>query len=139
MKVLPMNELTDWNGAVYGPVRTWRKIEGLCVFALSILLYWRAGLSWWIFLGLFLTPDLAMLAYLINRGIGGACYNIVHSYVLPLALVMAAIALGQTGLLPYLYIWAAHIGLDRFLGYGLKYPTAFGRTHLGYLKPTTGR
>jgi hypothetical protein len=28
-------------------------------------------------------------------------------------------------------IWAAHIGFDRGLGYGLKYPTGFGDTHLG--------
>jgi hypothetical protein len=28
-------------------------------------------------------------------------------------------------------IWAAHIGFDRLLGYGLKYPTAFTDTHLG--------
>jgi hypothetical protein len=28
-------------------------------------------------------------------------------------------------------IWAAHIGGDRALGFGLKYPTAFKDTHLG--------
>ena len=27
-------------------------------------------------------------------------------------------------------IWLAHIGADRLLGYGLKYPTAFTDTHL---------
>ena len=27
-------------------------------------------------------------------------------------------------------IWLVHIGADRLLGYGLKYPTAFGETHL---------
>jgi hypothetical protein len=27
-------------------------------------------------------------------------------------------------------IWLAHIGLDRTLGYGLKYPTFFEDTHL---------
>jgi hypothetical protein len=27
-------------------------------------------------------------------------------------------------------IWLAHIGADRALGYGLKYPTAFKDTHL---------
>jgi hypothetical protein len=27
-------------------------------------------------------------------------------------------------------IWLAHIGLDRAVGYGLKYPTAFKETHL---------
>jgi len=29
-------------------------------------------------------------------------------------------------------IWSAHIGFDRLLGYGLKYPSAFGPTHLGW-------
>jgi hypothetical protein len=28
-------------------------------------------------------------------------------------------------------IWATHVGIDRALGYGLKYPSAFGDTHLG--------
>jgi hypothetical protein len=27
-------------------------------------------------------------------------------------------------------IWLGHIGMDRALGYGLKYPTAFKDTHL---------
>lgn len=28
-------------------------------------------------------------------------------------------------------IWAGHIGADRALGYGLKFPTGFTDTHLG--------
>ncbi len=28
-------------------------------------------------------------------------------------------------------IWLAHIGIDRALGYGLKYADGFGFTHLG--------
>jgi hypothetical protein len=28
-------------------------------------------------------------------------------------------------------IWAAHIGFDRMLGYGLKYSSSFNDTHLG--------
>jgi hypothetical protein len=28
-------------------------------------------------------------------------------------------------------IWLAHVGVDRALGYGLKYASAFGDTHLG--------
>jgi hypothetical protein len=30
----------------------------------------------------------------------------------------------------YVLIWTAHIAMDRALGYGLKYPTAFKSTHL---------
>jgi hypothetical protein len=32
-------------------------------------------------------------------------------------------------------IWAAHIGFDRLLGYGLKYSSNFQHTHLGLLGP----
>ncbi|MCL4805949.1 MAG: DUF4260 family protein, partial [Anaerolineae bacterium] len=31
---------------------------------------------------------------------------------------------------PVALIWLAHIGLDRMLGFGLKYPDAFRHTHL---------
>ena len=134
-----MNQLTISDGAVFGPVRIWLRAEGFSVAALSVLLYWMSGWSWWIFLALLLTPDLSMLPYLINPKLGGASYNIVHSYLLPLVLATVAIGLGGTGMLPYLYIWTAHIGLDRLLGYGLKYPTAFGRTHLGNLAAGPGR
>ncbi len=34
-------------------------------------------------------------------------------------------------MLPEAVIWFAHLGFDRLLGYGLKYPTTFGDTHLG--------
>jgi hypothetical protein len=33
-------------------------------------------------------------------------------------------------LLPYGLIWIVHIGMDRMLGFGLKYPTGFKETHL---------
>jgi hypothetical protein len=134
-----MNPLSISDGAVSGPVRIWLRAEGFAVVALSVLLYRSSGRSWWIFLALLLTPDLSMLPYLINPKVGGASYNIVHSYFLPLVLATVAIALGETGMLPYVFIWMAHIGLDRLLGYGLKYPAAFARTHLGNLANGPGR
>ena len=30
-------------------------------------------------------------------------------------------------------IWVAHIGMDRLMGYGLKYPSAFKDTHLQHV------
>jgi hypothetical protein len=36
-------------------------------------------------------------------------------------------------LLPYAVIWIAHIGMDRMLGFGLKYPTRFEDTHLQHV------
>ena len=37
---------------------------------------------------------------------------------------------GSEGAVKVGLIWLAHIGMDRTLGYGLKYPTAFKDTHL---------
>ncbi len=51
--------------------------------------------------------------------------------MLPLALALGASATGRADLLPFALIWTAHISFDRLLGYGLKYPTKFGDTHLG--------
>ena len=121
------------DGAVTGAVRTWLKAEGLAVLVLSALFYWHTGSSWWMFIGLLLVPDLAMLPYLLNTKAGSLSYNIVHSYLLPLGMATVAIAIYRAGILPFLCIWTAHIGMDRFLGYGLKYPTSFGSTHLGLI------
>jgi len=51
----------------------------------------------------------------------------------PVLLAGFAVVSSHFGLLPYLLIWTAHIAMDRALGYGLKYPTSFKKTHLGWL------
>jgi hypothetical protein len=58
-------------------------------------------------------------------------YNTFHTYVLPAALAFAALLLRSHGVMPIVLIWANHIGVDRLLGYGLKYADGFGWTHLG--------
>jgi hypothetical protein len=40
--------------------------------------------------------------------------------------------MAETQVLGIALIWTAHIGFDRMMGYGLKYATAFGATHLGW-------
>jgi hypothetical protein len=86
---------------------------------------------WGIFALLILVPDLSLLGYLHSAGKGAAAfYNLVHSYVLPLALGLLAwrhdlpIA-GQLAL-----IWLSHISFDRLLGFGLKFPGVFRYTHI---------
>jgi hypothetical protein len=44
---------------------------------------------------------------------------------------MAGVALQRPPLLAVSALWLAHVGFDRMLGYGLKYGTGFGDTHLG--------
>lgn len=44
---------------------------------------------------------------------------------------MAGLALGASLPVAIALVWAAHVGFDRMLGYGLKYASGFGHTHLG--------
>jgi len=118
-------------GYVTGGARLILRIEGFAAFAAALAFYAYGGFSWPAFALLFFSPDLIMLAYLAGPRIGAAGYNLVHTYMLALGLTLA----GFFGGLPLAtaggLIWIAHIGFDRTLGYGLKYPTAFGDTHLG--------
>jgi len=106
------------------------RIEGAAMFACSLFLYHFLGASWSVLLALFLWPDLFMLGYLANAKLGARLYNLVHADALPLALAGASLGVRQSGLLAFALIWLAHIGGDRALGYGLKYPTFFKDTHL---------
>lgn len=105
-------------------------LEGLAVLVAAIALYFDAGYGWLLLVVLFLAPDLSMLGYLGGPRLGALAYDVVHTYALPLALGLAGVLAG-TGLAVQLaLIWAAHIGLDRLVGYGLKYPSGFKDTHL---------
>ena len=55
----------------------------------------------------------------------------MHTYLGPVALLGATAVLAMPTGLSIALIWAAHIGIDRALGFGLKYPDAFSSTHLG--------
>ena len=117
--------------AVFGAgVRALLRLEGLAAFAAAIALYAHAGFSWLVFALLVLAPDLSMLAHLAGPQIGAAGYNLAHTYTLALALTLAGFIGGVPAAAAGALIWIAHIGFDRALGYGLKYPTGFGDTHL---------
>jgi hypothetical protein len=72
-----------------------------------------------------------MVGYSVNSKVGTTVYNLGHTYVIPLAILLVAHVLDSAPLLGLSLIWIAHIGLDRLIGYGLKLPTGFKDTHLG--------
>lgn len=117
--------------AVGARVRLFLRLEGLFLAAITAVLYARTGANWWLFAALWLTPDLSMLGYLAGPCWGARCYNAIHTTVTPLTLALVALLLHTGSPLPYALIWLNHIGVDRLLGYGLKYPAGFGWTHLG--------
>ena len=97
--------------------------------ALATYLYARGDGSWLIYAALFFVPDFSFAGYLAGPRIGAVIYNVAHSYIGPAMLAATLLNTGQAVTVPL--VWAAHIGFDRVMGYGLKYPSSFGDTHLG--------
>lgn len=119
-------------GAVTGAPRVILRLEGAALFALATLAYAHLGaLGWGVYAAVFLLPDVAFLAYLVGPRAGAAAYNATHGLLGPAALALASVALAAPAAGALALVWAAHVGFDRMLGYGLKYPSAFRDTHLG--------
>ncbi len=114
-----------------GGVRGLLRLEGTVVLGVALAAYAQFGAGWGVFALWLLAPDLSLLGYLAGPRVGAALYNAAHSYVGPVLLL----ALGVFATLPWAVagglIWLTHIGLDRALGYGLKYAAGFAFTHLG--------
>jgi hypothetical protein len=117
-------------GLTLSPPRILLHLEGVVFFLGAIALYTSQAASGVVFVLLLLAPDLSALGYLVNPRVGSLAYNAAHTYIVPAAL--AALALAGQWLLgvQLALIWFAHISMDRMLGFGLKYPTAFKDTHL---------
>ena len=126
-------------GAATGGVRILLRLEGLTLFLGMVALYASWDGSWWVFALLFFVPDLSFLAYLSDAKFGALVYNAAHSYMAPVALMTLGFGLASPLVLSIALIWLAHIGIDRALGYGLKYSTGFNFTHLGRIgrRPAT--
>ena len=114
------------------------RLEGVALLVLAVAIYARSGSSWVLFAVLFLAPDISFAGYLLGARTGAAVYNAAHVTILPIALALAGRFSGMEILVNYALIWLAHIGFDRTLGYGLKYPAGFGFTHLGRVGKAAG-
>jgi Domain of unknown function (DUF4260) len=117
--------------AVAGTPRLLLRLEGAALVLVAAALYWRLGESWWMFAILILAPDLSLLAYFGGPRFGAIVYNALHATVGPFVLALAGMVLPWELAIALTLIWLAHIGADRALGYGLKYASGFGFTHLG--------
>ena len=106
------------------------RVEGVALLVLSVLLYWVNGGGWLMFGVLLLVPDLSMLGYLAGPQVGAAIYNTFHTYAMPAVLGALGMIFASPLMVAVALIWFAHIGMDRTVGYGLKYPTSPKDTHL---------
>lgn len=108
------------------------RLEGAVLLAAAVAAYF-VGLDepWWLLPLILFAPDLFMVGYARSHRVGAWMYNAAHSYPAPALLFLGAY-LGDRALWQGVaLVWFAHIGMDRALGYGLKYETHFTDTHLG--------
>jgi hypothetical protein len=105
------------------------------LFALSIFLLYKLDihLSWWLYILLFLSPDIGMLGYIINTKIGAFAYNLFHHKAVASALLIIGLIQSNNYFLLAGLLLLAHSSFDRVFGYGLKYNDNFKHTSVGYL------
>jgi hypothetical protein len=108
-------------------------VEGAFLLVVSLACFHILHASWILFAALILVPDLSIAGYVAGVQPGTTLYNLVHTLTGPLALLAYALLAAHPALLPFGLIWTAHIGADRMLGFGLKYPTTFKDTHLQHV------
>ncbi|KAK5692359.1 hypothetical protein LTR97_010667 [Elasticomyces elasticus] len=125
------------DGTIHGWPRYVLQAEAATIFAGAIWAYARSGQSWWIFASGLLLPDLGMVGYLSNTKLGSIFYNAVHTETPPIVLLCAGYARQDPRIVGPALIWLAHIGMDRMLGFGLKYHDSFQHTHLGVMGGST--
>jgi len=106
------------------------RFEGLAVLVVALFLYFHEYGGWVLLVVLFLAPDLSLAGYLAGGRVGAMTYDALHWEVGPIALATVGIVADAETATRIGLIWLAHIGMDRLLGYGLKYPTEFRGSHL---------
>lgn len=106
------------------------RLEGLVFFILALVLYHVQSGNWLLFLLLLFTPDVSMLGYLRNNRLGARGYNLFHNYIAGIVVAVLGIVCSTHLVLLLGIIIFAHVAMDRMLGFGLKYPSAFKDTHL---------
>jgi hypothetical protein len=127
-------DLTAGNGVPpvvdHLPVR-FQRVESGFLAVVTAVAFVHLGYSWWWLLALFLVFDLSMVGYVGSPRLGAWTYNLVHSYLAPAALGVAAVIDDARWAAFLSLVWAFHIAVDRLLGYGLKFQDRFEHTHLG--------
>lgn len=106
------------------------KLEGLAILLFSLYFYYLTQGNWVLFILLLLVPDISMAGYLSSKKIGAITYNLMHNFFTGFGVVTLGFLFNQTLIQQLGMILLAHVGMDRFFGFGLKYWDDFKKTHL---------
>jgi hypothetical protein len=94
-------------------MKTILRLEQLAGFLFSIYLFSLLSFPWWLYILLFLTPDLSIIGYAAGPRVGAFTYNLVHHKAVSLGLII----LGSLLSVPLISLAGAvllgHSSLDR--------------------------
>ena len=107
------------------------RAEGGAMALAMAFIAWDLGTPWWLAVIVLAAPDLSFAAYAFGPRAGAAVYNAAHTYLGPAVLAAVGLLSGSMTTATVGALWALHIGADRALGFGLKYPTGVRRHPLG--------
>ena len=122
-------------------MKTLLRLEEFAQLLFVILVLVMKSVAWWMYLVLFIGPDIGMLGYLLNTRVGAFCYNLTHHKGIGILLMFIGLLAEVANMLTNVQsafflaglIIYGHSSMDRMLGYGLKFGDHFKHTHLGWL------
>jgi hypothetical protein len=114
-------------------VRGWLRLEGFAAFIAGLAIYGELGGPWLAVVPLLLLPDLSAVGYLRGPRLGALTYNAGHNWAVGLSLLGIGLLANVTPVAILGAVFIAHVGMDRTIGYGLKLPSSFQDTHLGWI------
>ena len=112
-------------------MKTLIKVEEAAQLVLSIFLFAQLPFAWWVYPALLLVPDVSMIGYAASNRMGAFMYNLIHHKALAILIGILGFYFSNDSLLLAGIILFGHSSMDRMFGYGLKFETGFGYTHLG--------
>jgi hypothetical protein len=115
------------SGLVSMEPNTILRVGDLAVFVAATAAYFSMGAPLWLFFVLALAPDISMLGYITGPQTGSRIYNMFPTCFSPHLLSAIGLLLGFIRLIPIGLVWAAHIGTDRTVGYGLRYRSGLNK------------
>jgi len=118
------------DGTVVGAPRLWLQLEGATLVVGALVAFSSTHRSWWLVPLVLFLPDLFMAGYVGGTRIGAHVYNLAHTTPLPALMVGYGWWQHRALFLALGLVWLGHIGMDRLLSFGLKYPDHFQHTHL---------
>jgi hypothetical protein len=113
------------------------KLESLAMVIFAGLIYYQMNefmylnfSRFYLIILVWLSIDISMAGYLVNKKLGAFTYNLIHNYALSLVFLITGAFFQNFDVISIGLILMIHVGIDRLLGFGLKYSSGFKDTHI---------